>query len=242
MFTIAICDDNENVRDFIKDCADNFFSEYGSRYTIIFYRSGDELLEKLLAKELTINLLFLDIEMPGTDGIKVKEALEENYLVEKIVFVTSHTETMQLAFGMKVVGFLSKPLDPSLVTGWISNVYKGYSSRKAISFGEKSYKLDDVLYIKSEGNYLLAKLNDGTDSIAIRSDASTIMRNLDSSFIRVHRSYIVNSMHVKKAKYGEISMDNGEVLPVGRKYADEVKSKYEEYVLGKVKGRMGWLN
>ena len=146
MFTIAVCDDSSNVREFIKDCADVFFGEKGFRYTVMFYRSGDDLLEKLATKELTINLLFLDIEMPGTDGIKVKEALEENKFVEKIIFVTSHTETMQLAFGMKVVGFLGKPLDAAQVTGWIGTVYKGYSGRKAITIGDNSYKLDDILY------------------------------------------------------------------------------------------------
>ncbi|RKM63306.1 DNA-binding response regulator [Butyrivibrio sp. XB500-5] len=240
MFTIAICDDDERVRDFIQDCANDFFSVSGTQYNFILCQNGDELLKRLSSMENPISILFLDIEMPGETGIEIKNSLQNNSAVEKIVFITSHTEAMQQAFGLKVVGFMNKPLEKKLVIEWISNIYTEFSSREGISFGDRFYQYDDILYIKSDGNYLVAKLSNGKETSSERMGITSFIKVLDNRFVRIHRSYIVNLSHVQRIKYNEICIDNDEALPLGRSFSEDVKNKYDDYVLAKVKGRMGW--
>ena len=240
MFTIAICDDDERIREFIQDCVNEFFSVSGAQYNFILCKNGEELDKKLSSGDVSINILFLDVEMPGKTGIEIKNSLQKNTAVEKIIFITSHTEAMQQAFGLRVVGFMNKPLDKKLVCEWIRNIYKEYSSKEGISFGDKVYNYDDILYIKSDGNYLVAKLSNGKETASERMGVTSFLKKLENRFVRIHRSYIVNLSHVQRIKYNEICIDNEEAIPLGRSFSEDVKNKYDDYVLAKVKGRMGW--
>lgn len=240
MFTIGICDDDRKSRDFIKDCVDDYFYGLYVQYCMVLCDNGEELLEKISQGDIHINLLFLDIELPGKNGLQIKECLSKNLDVEKIIFVTSHTEIMQQAFGQRVVGFLNKPLSKKVIYDWIDGEYKEYTIRFVIPFGDRSYNADDILFIRTNGNYLIAKLADGSESESVREGIANITDRFGNKFIRVHKSYIANYSHIKKIKFGKIYIDNDEELPLGRSYWEEVKNKYDEYVLKKVKRRMVW--
>ncbi len=240
MFTIGICDDDGNVRDFIKGCADDYLGKIGAQYQIVLYKNGENLLAGLSEGNIQINLLFLDVEMPGKTGIEVKNSLEGNQFVEKIVFVTSHIETMQQAFGQRVVGFLDKPLSEKSVWNWIEKEFSDYNNKLEVPFGDKVYKANDILFIKTSGNYLIAKLVDGSESVLVRAGFSCITDRFGDKFIRVHKSYLINLNHIKDIKFNKIYVDNGEEIPLGRSYWDEVKNKYDDYVFAKVKRRMVW--
>ena len=240
MFTIAICDEDERIRGFIQDCANDFFSVSGAQYNFIICKNGEELLKKISSVSEPINILFLDVEMPGKTGIEIKDILANNSIVEKIVFITSHIEAMQQAFGLRVVGFMNKPLEKKLVCEWIKNIYTEYSSREGITFGDTFYQYEDILYIRSDGNYIIAKLSNGKETSSERMGVASFIKKLGNRFVRIHRSYIVNLSHVQRIKYNEICIDNEETLPLGRSFSENVKNEYDDYVLAKVKGRMGW--
>ena len=100
---IAVCDDQVIYREeLIKQCKTilNENTYYGC------FDSG----ECLLHAEEEFDLLFLDIEMTGMDGIQVKDILEQKQSSMKIIFLTSHEERMIEAFGNHVIGFLKKPI------------------------------------------------------------------------------------------------------------------------------------
>ena len=241
MFTIAICDDDTRICNVLNEYVNKYFGESKKEIELKIFNSGEKLLKELGEKEIEVNLLFLDIEMPGRNGIEVKKVLETDKHVEKILFVTSHQEIMQEAFGMKVVGFVDKPFKEETIVKWIGKVYKEYSNRKSeskkvIEIGGESFKATDIKYIRSEGNYIICRMEDDTESNALRSAIAPVLEQLDDAFKRIHRSYVINLKYVEKVRYKGVTMVGGEVLPIGRQYIDETKKAYDEYILAKVTG------
>lgn len=107
MVKIAICDDEAIYRENTEKECRLYFQEKSQEITIDFFSSGNELLET----ENIYDILFLDIEMPDSDGISIKENFEKRRKNTRIIFLTSHTERVLEAFGKNVLFFLRKPLN-----------------------------------------------------------------------------------------------------------------------------------
>lgn len=89
MIKIAICDDEAIYRENTEKECKKYFQEKSEEILIDFFMSGKELLET----ERGYDILFLDIEMPDSDGIRVKEFFENNKKETRIIFLTSITVT-----------------------------------------------------------------------------------------------------------------------------------------------------
>jgi len=98
-YKIAVCDDEkifvDDLTEKIKSC--------GNEYEIYPFDSG----ESLLKSKIVFNIIFLDIEMTGLDGINAAFKLRENGYDGIIIFLTSHTEFMPEAFKVNAFRFLS---------------------------------------------------------------------------------------------------------------------------------------
>ncbi len=102
-YKIAVCDDEQI---FIDDVVAKL-KEQSEQCEILEYTSGEELLDS----PLDFNIIFLDIEMAGINGINTAFLLRERKYDGMIIFLTSHTEFMPDAFKVKAFRFLDKPLD-----------------------------------------------------------------------------------------------------------------------------------
>ena len=101
---IAICDDNKVFLDDIHDKLTKLLPE---EVEYLRFESGDEFLNA----DVEPDFLFLDIEMPGTDGITLKDLLDSSDKKTRIIFLTNYDNRMREAFGNRVIGFLNKPVD-----------------------------------------------------------------------------------------------------------------------------------
>ena len=207
------------------------------------YANGDELLYSIDREKNHIDLLFLDVEMPGKSGLEIKQILSKDVHVGSIVFVTSHIGIMQEAFGLKVIGFIEKPVDSRTISQWIKNVYDNISKVDFIDIKKNvTVRTIDIKYITVDGIYSKIIMEDGTESELMRESISKWEKRLDSSFVRCHKSFIVNMIYISSLKYSIIILDNEEVLPVGRKYYQDLKEIYNNFLLEGIKGRLGWHN
>ena len=99
---IGICDDENVIRDKIEKICINETKKYCEDVVIQKYSDGREVLEK------DFDILILDIEMEDVDGIAVKNYFQKRKKDTIIIFVTSHNEMMSQAFGVNVMGFVTK--------------------------------------------------------------------------------------------------------------------------------------
>lgn len=238
MFTIAICDDSQMIQSGLSQFIDRALEDKNTEYETLTFSNGGELFNWIDNNDREIELLFLDIEMPGMSGVEIKSQLEKNDKVKRIVFETSHYDNMQEAFGAKVIGFMLKPLRYEEVKKRVENAFDEYTDDILIEISKDIFvKKSDISFIKAEGNYCDFYCVDGKTIKAIRSSLSYFKKILGDTFIRVHKSYIVNAYDIKKCDRSVVAMSNNVQISIGRSYLNSFKSEYRAIALSVAQAR-----
>lgn len=198
-----------------------------------------EAVEKL--KELPIDLLFLDIEMPGINGFQLLDAIPDREF--DTIFTTAYSEYALKAFKAKAVSYLLKPIDETelkeAVENWkemkkstintqnqnIDEVLdhlkkEGFMKSKIsvpISDGYEFIEVNDIIYCNSQSNYTYLHLTDGSKVLVSKTLKEVESALANFFFIRVHQSYLINPNYMKRFSRndgGYIIMENKESIPV----------------------------
>lgn len=149
-----------------------------------------------------VDLLFLDIEMPGVSGIDLVKGLGEKKPL--IVFVTSKKDYAVEAFDLNVVDFITKPITPDRFFKAItkaqeiynlSNLFVGNTQDEYVFIRDagaiKRIKMEDINFLEAQGDYVKIYMDE--KSHAVHSSLKSIEDKLpEKFFVRVHRSFIVN--------------------------------------------------
>lgn len=228
---IGICEDEEVICEDVK----RKIQELRENYIIDTYSTG----EKLLLAELNYDIVFLDIELPGKNGLKVAWELRNRKYNGHIIFLTSHTEFMQDAFKVKAFRFLEKPIKKSDLEETIMESEKEILMNKKMiitDYGaEILIHLSDILYIESNKNKtIIHTLN---DKLETKYTLKYWLEELENAyFFQVHKSYIVSLRHIEAfdIDYVKLHGTNSKV-PVSRRNASAVKKAFFDYV--KTNGR-----
>lgn len=223
---IAICDDEPIFCEDAKEKIEKLRKDY----EIEMFHSGAELLEE----KKNYDIIFLDIEMPGENGMEIAKKIRTKKLRVEIVFLTSHAECMPEAFKVKAFRFLEKPLKLEELKETLEEVEKElFENKKLIvdSFGEELLiDVRDIIYIQSEKK--ITKLY--TMSQVIETDYSLkywIEKLEDCDFYKVHKSFLISLRYVDRYEVDEIRLKNTEVcIPLSRRNYVLFKDAYLDYV------------
>ena len=226
MITIGICDDEKAYRDHIKTLCGSFLDTQNQERQFMEFTSGEEVLSYQGDK---IHLLFLDIEMPGMDGLEVMEKVRGNELIWRIVFVTSHKELKWETIDLKTLAFLEKPVDRIGVETCLKTVIRENGENIDVSLktvdGDCYLKLDQILFIQAQGNYV--SVYSKKDEITGYDSIKTMEAQMrGTTMLRTHKSYLANLQYVQKMSGVALQMTNGCSVPIGRKYYQSVKEAY----------------
>ncbi|HNX50159.1 MAG TPA: LytTR family DNA-binding domain-containing protein [Thermoanaerobaculaceae bacterium] len=204
------------------------------------------------------DLVFLDVQMPGTDGFAVLDAVRPEYLPE-VVFVTAHDNYAIKAFEIHALDYLLKPFDRERFLRSLSRARATFADRGDGALGARVVQLLDRLdapmrhltrfvvrmggrvyflrapevdWLEAEGNYVV--LHVGKEKHLIRDTMCRLEARLDpGQFVRVHRSTIVNLERIKELRStldGElmIVLEDGCKLAVSRGFRDGLQRLLDE--------------
>lgn len=230
MILIGICDDEEVFRAQIRNLCSAFFDAQNQEYGFVEFASGEDVLAYQGEK---IHLLFLDIEMPGIDGLEVLGKVRRNERIWRIVFVTSHKELKWETIDLKTLAFLEKPLDRVGVETCIRTVIRENRDNIDISYktfqGTDHIRLDRIVSVQARGNYVNICFEQ--DEVPGYDSIKTIEgQTRGTTMIRTHKSYLANLQYVKRVNGDGLLMTNGTVVPIGRKYLPSVKEAYTAFI------------
>ncbi len=190
--------------------------------------NGMEALKML--NENSYDIIFLDINMPVISGVELMEMQPNRPLT---IITTAYSDFALSAYQNDAIDYLMKPIFFEKFAKAIEKAktyYSGISLKKGTNAKGKmlSYRmngqmmemlLDDIIYIESLGNYMKLFSSKANLPIIIYGSLSSITAELSvSNFVQVHRSYVVNSNKIQSVISKTLTMSNGEMLPVGRKY------------------------
>ena len=229
---IAICDDNEAVLRMMKNYIEEFFRKNGGMaYSVESFSSGD----KLLSDQKEYDLVFLDIEMPGRDGISVGRMIKERYPKCIIIVITSFSEYLDDAMKFSVFRYLSKPIDKNRLFRNMKDAVEVYSHRSrpiSIEMAGQCYKVesDDIIMLEAQNRkVVMYTSNDSYDL------AGTLKEWYDKlqlpSFFMCHRSYVVNIARITSISEDKVVLEHGkyQAYLTKRKHA-ELKNKFMMYI------------
>lgn len=199
-----------------------------------------------------VELLFLDVQMPGLDGFGLLEALSPDR-TPLVIFVTAYDEYALRAFEVHAFDYLLKPFDQARFEKTIDRARKQLSSEERSSekllhllneFRQRNQeparfaiktpgrlffvRQEDIDWMEAADNYV--NLHVGHDTHLIRETMNALEQRLDSHrFLRIHRSTIVNADRIKELRpwfHGEyvVLLKDGTELTLSRTYREKILS------------------
>ena len=229
---ILICDDNPEITKQLHYYLCQYF-EYHKLLLpeIVTYSSGDELLQDKSQKDIVL----LDIEMPGVDGIYVGNTLTKHYPNVIILIITSFVEYLDDAMRFHVFRYLSKPIDKIRLYRNLTDALQLHSSREkkiAVETKDEVYTVStkDIVYVEAQ----LRKVVVHTihqDYVSTHNMQYWIEHLASPPFFQTHRSFIVNLAHVSNFDTTTVHLYNNHFSAylTRRKYS-EFKSNYLFYL------------
>jgi two-component system LytT family response regulator len=205
-------------------------------------------------KEIHPDIVFLDIQMPGKSGLELLSELPvKNF---EVIFVTAHNEYILQALQYSAADYLLKPVDEDRLIEAVQRVEKkletdrrddrtetllhnlgktGTPSEMRLCLptlkGFIVLKLEEIIYCEAERSYTIFHL-EGNRTVTVSKplfDYDVLLK--DTTFLRIHKSYLINLLHVKEYQRGEgglvIMSDNAEI-EVSRRKKDQFLLKVKE--------------
>lgn len=201
------------------------------------------------------DLLFLDIAMPGKSGFDLLNELEDTSF--EIIFITAYNEYMTQAFRFSAIDYLLKPVDEELLIKAVNRVERRLStatapaSMEALKYNLKSLQhpqemkiciphtkgfvlvhLADIIYCEADNTYTTFFLTSGKPFVSSKSIMDFEMLLQDTSFCRIHKSFLVNMLHIKeyvKGEGGSVILSNNAELEVSRRKKDHFLERIKAY-------------
>ena len=213
----------------------------------------DDAIEKI--RTLKPVLVFLDIAMPVKNGFDLLKQLDEIFF--EVIFVTAHNNFMVEAFHFSAIDYLLKPIDDELLADAVKRAKRRIDEKtggKNIETflynvqqkktpqnmklcipslkGFQVVELTEILFAESSGNYTNFHFNN--KQVLCSSKPMHEYEELlsDAGFIRIHKSHLVNLLHVKeyiRGEGGSILLSNGKELEVSRRRKEFFLGKMKEY-------------
>ncbi len=233
---IALCDDDRKALPVIAGAAQSAFRDQGIPVDLRQYDAGNKLLEDLTAERFDIVLL--DIDMPGLDGIQVAHRIRQERPNTQIIFVSECESRVFESFEVQPLGFVRKSnfLNDiaAVVRLYIKTCHQEQSSEYmefVTRSGLLSLKIRRIRYIEGSRNYQLLYLEGETAPTEVKMTMDQLETKLEGrGFIRIHKGYLVNANYIQRIHTSELMLQDGTQLPIGRSKMGEVKSKFLTHI------------
>lgn len=225
---IAICDDEQLDLNRIH----SYCNRYNDSIPVHLFSNGTHLLEAFQSS--FFDLVFLDIEMAGPNGLTVGAELVKLTPKPIIVFTTQSLNYAVRGYGI-ALRYLPKPIDYDTFSGVMRlAIDKILPQKLSITQNGKQLiiPISDILYFEViRHNVIFHLLNHET--ISVRGSLIEIKKQLSRNwFVQPHKSYCVNLDHIDHVCRQEITMTNGDCIPIGRNKSEFFQAQLDEYLKG----------
>ena len=222
MIRIAIVDDEKVIREQIK----KLIEKKQTDCEIDTYGTGEDLLKA----DSVYDIIFLDIQMDGMNGIDTARALRQKADNTVLIFITGVKEYVFDAFDVVAFHYLIKPIEENKFWEVCDRAVLEVTKKKQNPSGQifiktrsQSITLDqsNVLYIESRAKKV--EIHTKTNIVEAYAAISELEKQLVGSFYRCHRGYLVNMAFIAGYENDSITLNNGETIILS-------KDKYSEFV------------
>lgn len=191
---------------------------------------GDAIQSLNFLNSEDVDLIFLDIHLPKISGLDFLKSLPNP---PAVILTTAFTDYAIESYELNVVDYLLKPFSFQRFVQAVSKVNPiqsgpAASSKKSEIFIKSGHdlikiNLSDLIYIKADADF--TELYTVKKRFLSNETLKYWDEELDSDFVRVHKSYIINLNHLEKVSAAFVVLDNGVEIPIGRVYKENLMSR-----------------
>ncbi|MCU4154841.1 response regulator transcription factor [Carboxylicivirga sp. A043] len=221
------------------DVLSEYISRLDNLHLVDTCNNAVEAIQKL--NDHQVDLLFLDIQMPGLTGLQLIRNLSHR---PEVIFTTAYSEYALEGFELEALDYLIKPISFERFIKAVNRYFKNHQQTEIPQNNStntfidafifvKSDKmmvkvvLQDITHIESLRNYVSIYLSDGRE-IKTMNTISNIEEKLpETHFLRVHRSYIIAIDKIESYTTGSLNITD-QNIPIGRNYKEQVLSILEK--------------
>ena len=232
MYRIGICDDDKILCGELEEMLYRAAEELSVKAEVEVWYSGESLLSDL-QKGVSLELLFLDIELAQQNGVAVGSFIrnEMEDLETHIVYISGRESYAMQLFRIQPLDFLIKPISEDRLREVLGRSLKQrqngslyFEYRKGGSVFRIPTK--DIVCFMSEDKKIRAVTRTGEETFY--GKLKKIGEALPRDFVMIHQSYIINQKYVREYAYDAVTMLDGTVLPISKPYRKEIRSKIRQ--------------
>lgn len=238
---IAVCDDDGAMQEILRSKIEKICRKKGTACRVRCYSSGEELLSSGEKPDL----LFLDIQMPGMDGMDAAEELRRRQWDTVLIFVTALSEYVYDAFDVGAFHYLVKPFRDEKLEVVLLRASEQYEKQRQAARREEgggavilvkrggvstAVPVESIIYAEVFNRKITLHTTNG--AMEYYGKLTDLSQKVGSRFYRTHRAYLVNLRYVEKYDAMTIWLEQGKV-PVSKKQFAGFVKRYMQYIGGR---------
>lgn len=234
---VAVCDDERTFREELAKLLRSYQNARKTDVFMDFYQNGDELL----SAKYQYDVIFMDYQLDGLNGIETCRKLRETNKDSVIIFISAYPSAALDSFEVNTFRFLTKPVDQNKLFKALDD-YKDSIDRDSLLIlntheGTWKIKISEIVYLESSGKHTFVRtLN---ETYEVHNNLKRVEALLPpGKFSRCHKAFVVGFAHIRNHTNTEILMDNGEMVYIGSHYLRQFKEDFQDYIIRYNKGEV----
>lgn len=236
MYRIALCDDEVLLSSEYEEKIESYFKESSLTVEIDVFSSGESLLKYVNNQQTNYQMIFLDIEMNGMNGIEVAKKIRTIDTDVLICYLTSYTEYTLESFEVSPFRYLLKPLTQENLIVTLGAAIEEIEDKRNylfIKIGKKQHQLmqGEIIIIRSElGRKLNVQLEYG-EELSFYGKLIAVEEKLNRLFFaKANQGTIVNMRFIDRIEDDLIIMKNNEFISISRRQKKHFRALYSKFI------------
>lgn len=237
MLRIGICEDVFIELHRQKKMVKAIMARLAKNAEVFDFQSGEELLCEI-ENTGSMDILLLDIEMQGINGIDTAKIVRESDDMTVLIFISSYDQYCKEMIGVRPFAFIDKPLQEQELERTLRNVVKkrfnNAIERYVFYYQKMRYNipLASIRFFQSEKRLVhvgvVPKDNLSEEYVFYGKleDVETEIEGRSIKFLRVRKSFLANTLHIMEYCVDRIVMDDGTTIEISKNYKDSIKQYY----------------
>ena len=229
---IAICDDEHQQTAYIKTLVSKWASINNITITVDMFESA-ERFKSAWNENKTFDILLLDIEMGGQNGVELAKEIRQADTKLAIIFITGFADYMAEGYDVAALHYLMKPVKEEklfeVLDKAVKNIEKEAIQILTVTVNREDIiiPLCDIAYVESSLHYVIIYTE--KEQYKIKMPLGEIENKLGVGFFKCTRSFIVGLHHIKRISKSEVSLINGVTIPLGRGLYKDINKAFIKF-------------
>lgn len=223
-YKIAICDDCIADMEYLSRLVTGWARQKAALVQVDTFPSGEAFWFRY-EKDRSFDILLLDIEMGGRNGVEVARQIRQDNQRMQIIFITGFPDFLAEGYEVSALHYLMKPVSSDKLYDVLDRAAGNLARRErclSVTFDRQTdlVPLDRILYVEAQRQFVA--IHTKKQVYRMKASLGEVEAALDGRFFRCQRSFLVNLGHVARIKSNCVVLRDGEEIPISRGMAQEI--------------------